>query len=212
MSYQLARSNPAEYARLQTDLTTRGTATLANNATITPPADAWAQDSSNRSTGERLLQSSLMDYARPGQGYNNAFNPPRTVGTPPNQWQSQDGWNDRQDSGLVANEEDRVLGALYNRNCRQGNYNDLQTAVQNGRTPVMIDMNWGTGGHAVQVTRIENGRVYFRNPWGGNAVGPNGQVNAGPPPRRTENTHQAEESMTVADFQAALRQAHLPQD
>jgi peptidoglycan hydrolase-like protein with peptidoglycan-binding domain len=74
MTRDLAEQNPAEYARLVTELSTKGKATLANGDTITPPADAWQEDFSGRSVGERLLQSALMVYARPGAGYQN-WNP-----------------------------------------------------------------------------------------------------------------------------------------
>lgn len=74
MTRDLAEQNPAEYARLVTELSTTGQATLANGDTITPSADAWQEDFSGRSVGERLLQSGLMDYGRPGGGYQN-WNP-----------------------------------------------------------------------------------------------------------------------------------------
>jgi len=213
MGYDLARRSPAEYARLQTDLTTTGTTRLANGATMTVPPTAWAADGSgSRSTGERLMQSSMMNFARPG--YTN--NPPYTInnaGPPPTTTTNPDGWPDRPGSGLIASEENTMISALNNRPYTQGNYAALNTAVASGRTPVLTDVTWGTGGHAVEVTRIENGRVYYRNPWGGaGGVGNTGAVNAGPPPRTTTNGHQAEESMTVAQFQSIHRQSHIPAD
>ena len=71
MTRTLAEQNPAEYARIVTELETTGQAKLANGETIRPTTDAWNEDKSGRSVGERLLQSALMDYGRPGGGYQN---------------------------------------------------------------------------------------------------------------------------------------------
>lgn len=79
-------------------------------------------------------------------------------------------------------------------------------SLQANPGPHWISMNWGApdehgrvhGGHAVVVTRVEEGRVYFRNPWG-----PRGDANGTVyqhPPRRMENNSIGEESMTIEDF------------
>jgi hypothetical protein len=72
MSFGLAKNRPAEYARLMTDLLTTGKTKLANGDTISPPGDAYAFDGTSRSEGERLLQSSLMNYATGGTYMNSA--------------------------------------------------------------------------------------------------------------------------------------------
>ena len=75
ISHKLALEQPAEYARLVTDLATTGKSNLANGDTIQVPSpDVFQSDNSTRSDGERLLQSSLMDYAHPGFSYQN-WNP-----------------------------------------------------------------------------------------------------------------------------------------
>ena len=210
-SYDLARSHPAEYARLQTDLTTTGQTRLANGTTMSVPPTAWAADGpgSNRSTGERLLQSSLMNQARPG--YTNS--PPYTInnpGPPPTTTTNPDGWPDRPGSGLTPAEQAPVISAMRNHTYTVGNYSAMNTAITNGRGPVPTQIGWGSGAHVVDVTRIENGRVYYHNPWGGNPSRTPGAV-PGPPPRTNENVQQAEESMTVAQFQALHQGSQIRQ-
>ena len=84
-----------------------------------------------------------------------------------------------------------------------------------------VDLAWGSGGqHAVVITHIDRqtGRVYFRNPWGSDAVGPNGTVNGtqqnnnGLGPQRTvSNGDQGEEYMSLQDFQRLQRGIYVPQ-
>src|SRR5262249_46037686 len=85
ISHKLAVKNPAEYARIATDLALTGQSKLANGAAINVPTDAWPKDNSSRSPSERLIQSSLMNYARPGKTYVNV----QSGGN------STDGWTDR---------------------------------------------------------------------------------------------------------------------
>ena len=86
--------------------------------------------------------------------------------------------------------------------------------LNDGKGPVVISMTWGTAGHAVEITDVRDGKVFYRNPWGGGNVGPTGQVygtqpNNGPggPLRKTENGAAAIESMALDDFKAALRES-----
>ena len=71
--------------------------------------------------------------------------------------------------------------------------------------PHYMRMRWGDpgpegthGGHAVVVTDVRDGRVYFRNPWGprGDADGTEYEN----PPRRMENHRTGLESMSIDDF------------
>lgn len=235
-TYALAQQNPAEYARLSTDLATTGQSRLANGDTIRVPAQngAWQADNSDRSHGERLLQSALMDYARPGQNYQNwnagadgqrgtaddGFPDP----TNPNN-RSIDGWPDTNGSGLIPSEQQRVLSGLHGRQYQQvtGSGQDVtaraQQELQAGRQ-VHTDLAWGGGQHAVVITRIDqqNGRVYFRNPWGADGVGQNGAVNGTAanntgtgPLRTTTNGDQAEESISLQDYQRIQRGIYVPQ-
>ncbi|HEY7162295.1 MAG TPA: hypothetical protein VH815_13600, partial [Acidobacteriota bacterium] len=208
MTHTLAEKNPAEYARIVTDLATTGQSKIANGDTITPPADGFAQDNSNRSVSERLFQSALMNYGRPGAGYQNwnkaGFPQPGggTVdnGFPPN------------GSNLGALENKRVMEGLFGKKMER--YTDklpdrIKTEIGKGNGPVFTGLRWGNGNHVVEITKIEGGRVYFRNPWGPGAVAPNGtasgtaanNTNAGPQ-RQTEDQANGIESMTIDQFNA----------
>ena len=76
--------------------------------------------------------------------------------------------------------------------------------IDGGHGPVFTGVKWGGGVHAIEVTKIENGRVYYRNPWGPNGVGPTdppGETGASrTPPRRVEDGANGVESMTVEDY------------
>lgn len=241
MSHRLAIRNPAEYARLTTDLATTGSAKLANGDTINVPGQsAWlpAPPQDTRPHTERLLQSSLMDYARPGKGYVNHNNgPDGTFGTPddgfvdpknPTGPRNMDGWRDRPMSGLDSNEEKRVLKGMFNKHfdfyTGSFNFKDDKKDIMNkirgvfgqGGSYIDADLGWGNGGHAVEVYKVANGRVYIRNPWGPGGVGATGNINGTAanntgqgPLRRVENGSQGEESMTIADFEKAVRGVYV---
>ena len=212
ISHKLAAKNPAEYARLATDLALTGQSKLANGAAINVPADAWAKDSSTRSHSERLLQSSLMSYGRPGKTYINA----RTRGP------GVDGWADKPNSGLQAHEQTRVMEGLYNKPfesfngyglipSRSETVTKIRGELAKGVTHVNVDVKWGSGSHAIEVTKIANGRVYIRNPHGPAGVGATGtnQGTAGNdsnngPLRTTEDGSKAIQSMSLADFEKAI--------
>src|SRR5262249_27888294 len=71
-------------------------------------------------------------------------------------------------------------------------------------TPTLVDLRWGDSGHAVVVTRIENDRVYFRNPWGEVKDVKDG-YNYPDPPRRLEDAKNDIESMPFSDSKAHLK-------
>jgi hypothetical protein len=87
----------------------------------------------------------------------------------------------------------------------------IQEDLNNGNGPVMTAVYWGDGGHMVAVERIENGRVYFRNPWGSteNQTGPyyDGQERTDPPARRVEDAQGGLESMSEREFQQIIHAA-----
>ena len=220
ISHKLAANNPAEYARIATDLALTGQSKLANGAAINVPGPtAWAGDSSTRSHSERLIQSSLMDYARPGKTY---VNNQGAGGS------SVDGWADRPGGGLTSGEEERVMEGLHNKSFEvydgEFNFRDDKKDIMNkirgelgrGVSHVNVDLDWGSGGHAVEVVKVENGRVFFRNPHGTNGVGATGTIQGtsannsnGGPLRRTEDGAKAIQSMTLADFEKAVRNTYV---
>ena len=212
MSHNLASKNPAEYARIATDLATTGQSKLANGDTISAPSDAFAQDTSTRSDSERLMQSAFMNYARPGQGYTNLPQPGRFA----------DG-----QTGLVYDQQERVLEGLHNRNYTHytGSFNfkddkqdileKTQSEINNGRGPVHTRLSWQGGGHAVEVTAVRDGRVYFRNPWGGDQpgintdVGPNGTTQTNPNVR-TDDARNGIQSMTIEEYKKHVNGVIVP--
>jgi hypothetical protein len=210
-THMLAQKNPSEYARLITELSTKGQATLANGATLEPPSDAFREDNSGRSVGERLMQSGLMNYGRPDGNYRNNSQNGITDGTVPGGVR-HDGYTSGS-AGLPPYGQQKVMEGLFGKRFdhRIRNSNDdgkdfmkqIQDDLNNGKRPISASVAWGTGGHAVEIEKIENGRVYFRNPWG-QGVGPNGPSQKNGPPRNVENSNTGEESMTIEEFQKII--------
>ena len=224
ISHKLATQNPAEYARIATDLALTGQSKLANGAPINVPGvSAWLEDSSSRSHSERLIQSSLMNYARPGKTY---------VNNQGVQSKSLDGWADRPGGGLYPDEESRVMRGIFNKPYEAyngagifGSKKDIMNKIRGelgaGASHVSVDIKWGGGGHAVEVTKIENGRVYFRNPHGPDDVSDSGTIQGtvanrtvkdnpdlDGPLRRTEDKARALQSMSLTDFEEAVRRTY----
>ena len=219
ISHKLAVRNPAEYARIATDLALTGQSKLANGAAIyVPGPTAWAKDSSSRSPSERLIQSSLMSYGRPGKTYLNVRSGPGS---------GEDKWADRSGSGLEADGQVRVMEALYNKPFEAfngygifGSKTDIVKKIRGelamGVTQVNVDLKWGSGQHAVEVTKIEGGRVFIRNPHGAAGVGATGTIQGtagndanGGPLRRTEDGTTAIQSMSLDDFEKAVRYTYV---
>ncbi|MCI0415844.1 peptidoglycan-binding protein [bacterium] len=201
MTFNLALSNPAEFGRIVTDLATTGQSKLAGGVTIKPPADAFAQDNSRRSVGERLFQSALMSYARDGDYQNNVRKKSGKV---------------TDTGGTLAHQEVKVLSALHGKsyislpNAALTGFHQTKKYVDAGKVPVYAALKWDGAGHAVEVTKIANGRVYFRNPWGGNVPGISNGVGVDyqrhkDPPRRTEDAANGIESMTEEDYVMHLK-------
>lgn len=237
VAHGLATTKPAEYARLATDLATTGSAKLANGDTISVPGrSAWMSTppSDIRTDPERLIQSSMMDYARPGKEYvNYNIGPDGRYATAddgfvnpsnPKGPRSMDGWPDRPHSGLNPGEGKRVLDGIYNKSFepyagekysndeKQDMMNGIRGALGRGSPFINAGIRLGEDGHhTVEISKVDHGRVYFRNPWGTNGVGRNGSIHGTKdndtyegPLRRTENGNQGEESMSIDDFKEAL--------
>jgi hypothetical protein len=233
MTYKLAEKNPAEYARLNADLSLNGIAKLQNGKTIEPPADGFLNDSSGRSVGERMLQSSLMNYANPGQYTNWHPGADGKRGTPDDGYPSAnkkkpneraiDGLPPHGRSGMTPEKQVEVMNALYGKNheYKEGSGKDMKESVEEqlkaGKSPVYTVVQWGDKStHVVEVTKVEDGKVYWRNPWGGNVSG--GDYGVGPtddptkpipadrkPPRRIEDGPNGIESMSVEEYQKHAR-------
>jgi hypothetical protein len=74
--------------------------------------------------------------------------------------------------------------------------------------PLIVDIRWNESGkdanHAILVTKIENGRVYYENPHGSASLDKDG-----PPGRRSEG-RKGLESMPVAEFMARVNRVVVP--
>lgn len=213
MQYMLNQLNPAEYVRVMQGLTSpSGQVQLRGGGTLSRDADSVAPDSAtDRSTSERVFQSAMMEYANGSDSYSN-----------PTDQSTRDkkilGVFDQHKTytGLFSDEEERGLEGLFGKNVDvdKGSFlfHDKQEIVdqlgKRNNQPTLVDLTWGNGGHAVVVEKVENGRVYLRNPWGptSDAKG----TTYSDPPRRLEDGATRLESMSVEDFKKYVRDAYLP--
>lgn len=203
MQYMLNNQNPAEYMRLMAGLTSEsGEVKLANGDTLRRDQDSIAFDSATaRSSSERLFQSAMMQYAKGGDegDYSNVAD---------------------KDEGLNAGEQEKALQALFSRdfdnedgsiwNFTPGEEEVLNLLKERSPEDTYIRMKWGEGkegGHAVVVDRVENGRVYFRNPHGpGGTQGDRLED----PPRVVEDPNTGLQSMSEEDFLKWVKSAIVP--
>lgn len=224
----LARRSPAEYARIATDLVTRGRSQLASGTTVLVPTDAFGSDASGRSTTERLTQAAMMQVARPEDTYRNRHpGLDGRLGTPDdgtqtNDGRAPDGFVGANRTGLSSSESVRVLDALHGRDhrARESSAFELfgrriwgesldelaQQKLAQG-SPVFASLDWGRGAHMLEVVAVEGDRVLLRNPWGGKPTAsalaspkPAPAAEGGPPSRMIVDPRAGLESVSIADF------------
>lgn len=159
LSYELAKREPAEYVRLVSGLASNaGQVQMANGHILKAPEGVYANDTATtRSPSERILQASLMDY---GNGF----------------FRDYDNANDQHQigflqtgGGLRPSETLSVRNALFDVDDKVSYGRDLKGALQKapaGVGTVGIKVRTEDTGHAVSFEKFENGRVYYRNPWG----------------------------------------------
>jgi len=227
----LLLNTPSEYARLigglagksQGAILADGTFLAAAKNDIVPNAQVTIAGQNGlpqtipdrRSVTERMFQGAIQQYGDRSTGGAQNFD------------------CNTDNTGLWDNQVANVLHGLYNRsyspqpsggqgiggavgssqNQRNAIYNQIKQQLDMGQGPVPAHIIWGAnnanqGLHELMITKIENGRVFFRNPWGSrDAQGAgykDGQNIAGPPPRRVEDSQGGLESMTIQDFQRRL--------
>lgn len=172
----LARQEPAEYVRIAAGLASPdGKVTLQNGDTIQREDDWNARTDDNRTLGNRLLQTSLMEYANGKFDYDN-INDTRKVNL---------GVTSVDIPGLLPNEMVKLAEALT------GSKHDIDYSLMSDRVssdfqkaldqagpgseiPVLINYNVDASGvsstspHYVLVTGYdaESGMVSVSNPWG----------------------------------------------
>lgn len=164
-SFELARDNPAEYGRLVAGLSSSGgEVKMANGETLAARPSYYANDSAtNRSPTERILQASLMDFGNGEMDYDNAKD-------------AHLGYLGRvdQDGGLYGRQTHRARSALFDTphtivGGSRASEQEVLAALQD-RPPgggITLFPAGAEDSHMVTFERIEDGRIYFRNPWGG---------------------------------------------
>lgn len=216
IEYMLAKRSPSEYARLVTELASvGGKAVLANGATVSREAGTADRDDSGRSDASRIFEAAMMEYGNGFLDYSNEKDKHGVAGAAFLPGGLSNGQTSKVLSG-VFNEKWRaidavpVIGQVPFSSLGSGRlFETLEGYVKKGQqVPIGMDWRavgeWKPSGHEVLVTKIENGRVYFRNPWGNYDA--TGTVTDGKdgPVRRIEDGNGLE-SMTIDEFRRRLR-------
>jgi len=210
MQYMLCKQNPAEYVRIMQGITsTSGKTKLRDGSTLRlSPECIKPDDNIFRSTSERIFQASMMDFSNGSLSYNNA-----------------DDSQPKGKSGLNKDEQKKGLEALFGKKFKHKDgkgflglwtnktavVNELEKRGKKGQE-TYVRMHWGDGkkdGHAVVVYKVENGRVYFRNPWGEQSEKEDGKIYNNPP-RRMEDKAKGLESMSISDFKKWFKGCFIP--
>lgn len=193
---KLARENPAEYARLVGGLASpEGKVTLANGDEVqrdpgsekaSPRAQKYRMPSGeivtrptqdSRTDASRLFQSAFMQY---GVGAGNDYDPVKdTMQDPRFQGPTLTG---KALAGISNASVETLLAPTF-AGMVDDDAKSLETAdavvkriadeTQRGNS-VTVGLAWGEadkdgkihGNHVIDVTRVENGRAYYDNPWG----------------------------------------------
>lgn len=163
----LARKNPAEYARILAGLSgAEGKVQLAGGNTITRQAN-W--DRSDIPGGaNQLMQTSFMSYA--AGGYDAASDtrldsPAGTDATKTGESQPTTHGKKGLYNGEVAFLQEGVLGQAVTE--LEGNSDDVMkkiSAQANAGKPVSVLVEGQGGGHYVQVTKVEGGKLTYVDP------------------------------------------------
>lgn len=216
--YMLDTRDASEFVRLLDGVAGKsGQVTTMTGSTLSRDDSSIAPDDSGRLIPDRLMQSAFMKYGRYGF-YRNSLDG--------NHWYSRltsgltNGMFLHLDQGVLG-EQRHTAGHFWDMlplpfvHQDTGLVNQIQKATDKGQVvPVSVNFNGPKSGilpagHFLLVTRIKDGRVYFRNPWGteappGTMLGTDGKT----PPRRAEAN--GLESMTESDFVHILVQGELP--
>lgn len=223
MSQMLAKAEPAEYARLVAGLSTpEGRVALKNGDVITRVTGTERQADSGRTPPERLLQPALLEYGNGDLRYDNARDV-HLAGTreaknglvAAEERRVMDGLFGKAHTASGRNldaymRDANVLerlgtfgeGVWERMTFRRDSANPADVLRARSGQDTLANIAWSRDGHAVVVEKIENGRVYFRNPQG-NGGRPRGTL-LDDPPRRVENDG-ARQSMTETEFMRRLK-------
>lgn len=153
LAIDLAMDNPAEYARIATQLASpSGTTTLAGGMQIARPAGTEVDDGTGRSAVQRLMGSAFFEVSNGERAYSK---------------------NDA--IGSYASDLDTLYGQLKGQPTGSRYFwNDFQKAnamkaidemLAAGRR-VSVGVTWGDSAHKILVTGNDGQNVDYINPWG----------------------------------------------
>lgn len=219
VEYELALRSPAEYARIVAGLASSGgSVKLADGTTIRRDGDTATADDSGRTDASRLVEAALMELGNGFLDYSNEKDRNGFYGFGVgglSNGQTARVWNavlgERRD---VENAVPVIGQVPFTSIGGEGLMKDVERALKKGvRVPVAMDWRangeWRPSGHEVLVTKIENGRVYFRNPWGPYAAPGTELEGDDGPPRRIED-HGGLESIPVSEMTRRIKGALVP--
>jgi len=210
----LCRHDPAHYAAIMTDLALCGRAALHGGYQLTLPAAAVVTADQGdklpaRSLSMRIFQSSAMELAARlnGGSYNLLTD-------------TASGAGGDQYRGLYKNQQQILMYALRGQATeRLDTYGTrpvsaesmiarIGAAARQEGVPVLINVAGGGvhASHRITVVGIENGTVYFHNPWGA-------EINSGPARDYhwgDKDNHAKLERMSLSEFKRCLASAFLP--
>ncbi|MBL8953272.1 MAG: hypothetical protein JNK82_21010 [Myxococcaceae bacterium] len=201
MEFELARSNPSEYARLVGGLSSEsGKVTTKGGATLELQTDYLDQvnKGDDRLASSVLFQNAAMEHANGADNYVEDLDQ-----------HFQAGETDFSKAGRrgLKRDEQAVLGkALFGREYTSvgvdvNNASQVLTELKKypSNPPVVLSFKQdGKLNHACTLQKIENGRVYFRNPVG--AADSDAMKTWAKRGAKVENAANGEWSMSEADF------------
>ena len=182
VSYHLAKTSPENYARIAGDLAIDGKSTLANDHTIYKQAQG---EGDKRSESLELMDSAFMEYAN-GADFNYDGKTLEHI--------NRDTGEVEDSGGLTSTRYEKLFDAVTGQDTTRVVANDdnranmmdqIQEATESGAM-VPTGIKWSSGGHKLMVTKVDDQHVYYYNP------------------------HGKEERMDRSEFQARLRNTHIP--
>jgi hypothetical protein len=167
MQFEMARDNPAEYARMVAGLAgPTGSATMAGGGTLTfDPGSSAKNALDGRDVSQAIFQSAAMDYANGGT----AKYDPVTGENVSASGAKDQGLSPSQQTTML----DQLFGVKYvtdelpDTASRAAELNDLKNYVAVGRNrPVLMEIDQGSFNHAVTFEMMKDNKIYFRDPYG----------------------------------------------
>lgn len=216
MQYMLVVRQPAEFVRLIKGLTSaEGKVDLANGETLSRVADSVQPDTSRRSVSERLFQSAMMEFANPGKHSNEKDLSITNLGFAKISLRGMGAPN--QALNALFNDKHVSFRGWFGDGSKTFNQT-LQEAIE--RTlpqAIYCTMNWKTSQsehaerreHAVVITGIRDGRIFFRNPFGASVA--LGLEQGLGPERKIEDAVTGLESMKLSDFLRESPTVYIPE-